>query len=543
MLGGHFMSTRIERALISVSDKIGLAAFALALHENGVQIYSTGGTAAHIREHDVPVRDVSDYTEFLEMMDGRLKTLHPKIFGGILCRYDNPDDMQSLAEHGIETFGLVIVNLYPFQKTVAQSSTTWDQAIEKIDIGGPSLVRAAAKNCAFTTVATSPNQYDRILQELRDSDGATSPQLRHELAAAAFEHTAQYDRAIANYFARNHAEPGSSSDVSQSEDASEFPVSLTLDLERKATLRYGENPHQTAAVYRHCQSERTGANLLNAEQLNGKELSYNNLLDADAALTIARSLPDCGVAVIKHTNPCGAASAASAAEATERAMAGDPVSAFGSILGFNAPVDMAAAEFLATPGLFVEAIVAPSFSREALDILTTKPKWKNNVRLLAVGTLDQPPEATHYRCIDGGLLVQQVDLVEDQFDAWQVVTDTQPSEAQMDELRFAWTVVRHVKSNAIVLCRDRSLVGVGAGQMSRVDSVQIAIRKAGERVQGSVLASDAFFPFADSIHEAAGAGVQAVIEPGGSRRDEEVIAACNEHGLPMVFTGRRHFKH
>ena len=526
------MSPRIERALITVSDKSGLDAFAKTLHELGIKIYSTGGTAAYIREQNVPVQDVSDYTNFPEMMDGRLKTLHPKIFGGILCRYDNPNDMESLANHGIDTFGLVVVNLYPFQATVAQPDTTWAQAIEKIDIGGPSLVRAAAKNHAYTSIATRPEQYESIIEDLKVNDGSTTPELRKSLAAAAFEHTAQYDRAIANYFASQRDDSASA----------EFPPSFTLSLERKATLRYGENPHQTAAVYRHSGVDG-GANLLNANQLNGKELSYNNLMDADAALAIARSLPDCGVSVIKHSNPCGAASAESISEATQKAMAGDPVSAFGSILGFNQTVDQMSAEFLATPGLFVEAIVAPGFTPEALEILTTKPKWKSNVRLLEVGSLEVAPQAEHYRWIDGGLLVQQNDLDPDYYDEWKIVTETQPDDAQMAELRFAWNVVRHVKSNAIVLCRDRSLVGAGAGQMSRVDSVQISIRKAADRARGSVLASDAFFPFPDSIHEAAKAGITAFIEPGGSRRDDEVIAACNEHGLPMVFTGRRHFKH
>lgn len=526
------MSPRIERALISVSDKTGLASFAAELHALGIKIYSTGGTATCLRDANVPVLDVAEYTNFPEMMDGRLKTLHPKIFGGILCRYDNPDDMRTITEHGIECFGLVVVNLYPFQATVAKPDVAWPEAIEKIDIGGPSLVRAAAKNHAFTSIATSPDQYDAILDELKQTHATTS-KLRKRLATEAFQHTAAYDRAIADFFARETADR---------DEMNQFPQSLTLSLSREAMLRYGENPHQTAAVYRH-NGLPSGANLLSAKQLNGKELSYNNLLDADAALFIARSLPGCGVSVIKHSNPCGAASADSIAEATERAMAGDPVSAFGSILGFNQPVDAAAAEFLATPGLFVEAIVAPSFSPAAIEILTTKPKWKANVRLLEVGSLEVAPQDTHYRCIDGGLLVQQTDSVADLYDEWKVVTETQPDDKQMAELRFAWAVVRHVKSNAIVLCRDQSLVGAGAGQMSRVDSVQIAIRKAAERAEGSVLASDAFFPFPDSIHEAARAGITAFIEPGGSRRDDEVIAACNEHGLAMVFTGRRHFKH
>lgn len=522
-------SPRIQRALLSVSDKSGLALFAAELHALGIELYSTGGTAKCLRDANIPVRDVSDYTNFPEMMDGRLKTLHPKIFGGILCRHDNPNDMAAISEHGIESFGLIVVNLYPFQATVAKPDVTADEAIEKIDIGGPSLVRAAAKNHAFVTIATAPDQYDAILGELK-TDQTTSPSLRYDLAALAFKHTADYDQAIAQYFAK------------QSPNTEAFPPSLRLSLTRKATLRYGENPHQSAAVYQQ-DGLGSGSNLLSAKQLNGKELSYNNLLDADAALFIARSLPGCGVSVIKHSNPCGAASAASIGEATQKAMAGDPVSAFGSILGFNQPVDGEAAEFLATPGLFVEAIVAPSFAPEAIEILTTKPKWKSNVRLLEVGSLEVPPQETQYRHIDGGMLVQQTDSDADIYDEWRVVTDKQPDDQQMAELRFAWAVVRHVKSNAIVLCRDQSLVGAGAGQMSRVDSVQISIRKAAERAQDSVLASDAFFPFPDSVHEAAKAGIQAIIEPGGSRRDDEVIAACNEHGLPMVFTGRRHFKH
>lgn len=525
------MSPRIERALISVSDKSGLSDFAKGLHDLGIEIYSTGGTARHLTEAGIPVRDVSDYTNFPEMMDGRLKTLHPKIFGGILCRHDRKDDMDGIAEHGIVDFGLVAVNLYPFQATVAKPDVTQPEAIEKIDIGGPSLVRAAAKNSAFVTIATDQSQYQSILEELNNNDQATSPELRFRLAAEAFDHTAQYDQAISVYFAQ------------QRSDASDaYPAAMTLSLSRKATLRYGENPHQSAALY-----EQTGvshgSNLISAKQLNGKELSYNNLMDADAALFIARSLPGAGVSVIKHSNPCGAASAGTIGEATRKAMEGDPVSAFGSILGFNQPVDAESAEYLATPGLFVEAIVAPSFEPAAVEILTTKPKWKANVRLLEVGSLDVPPQNAHYRHIDGGLLVQQSDIDPDHYDEWQVATNAQPDDQQMNELRFAWAVVRQVKSNAIVLCRDQALVGCGAGQMSRVDSVKISIRKAGDRSQGSVLGSDAFFPFPDSIQEAAAAGVTAFIQPGGSRRDQEVIDACNELNLPMVFTGRRHFRH
>lgn len=521
---------RIQRALISVSDKTGLTEFAAALTALDIQIFSTGGTARHLAEGGIPVRDVADYTNFPEMMDGRLKTLHPKVFGGILCRHDRADDMAGIEEHGIVAFGLVIVNLYPFRETVARVGVTVEEAIEKIDIGGPSLVRAAAKNHAFVSIATNPDQYPRILDELKVNQ-QTTDDLRSELAAEAFAHTANYDQAIAAYFAQQ-----------RSSDSDVFPVTLDLNLIRKATLRYGENPHQAAALYELVDGSK-GSNLISARQLNGKELSYNNLMDADAALSIARSLPGVGVSVIKHSNPCGAASGATVAEATRKAMEGDPVSAFGSILGFNEEVSPEAAEFLATPGLFVEAIVAPKFDLSAVEILTTKPKWKSNVRLLEVGPRDETNHSHHYRHIEGGLLVQDVDAEPDSYGEWEVVTKTAPDDNQMAELQFAWAVVRHVKSNAIVLCRDQSLVGAGAGQMSRVDSVKISIRKAGDRCEGSVLGSDAFFPFPDSIDEAASAGVRAFIQPGGSRRDQEVIDACDRHGLPMIFTGRRHFRH
>ena len=524
------MSSRIERALISVSDKTGLTELAQGLHDLGIEIFSTGGTARHLEAAGIAVQDVSAYTQFPEMMDGRLKTLHPKIFGGILCRLDRDDDMQGISAHGIVPFGLVVVNLYPFQQTVAQPDVRVADAIEQIDIGGPSLVRAAAKNHAFVMIATSPAQYGRILSALRETPDGRA-QLRFELAAEAFAHTANYDRAIADYFAKQ-----------QGHDDKDFAENITLSLHRRATLRYGENPHQAAALYAN-DDAAIGSNLISARQLHGKELSYNNLLDADAALMIARGIQGAGVSVIKHNNPCGAAAANDVATATRKAMEGDPVSAFGSILGFNQEVDADSAEYLSTPGLFVEAIVAPSFDPRAVEILTTKPKWKSNVRLLEVGSLDAPPQLWQYRQIDGGMLVQHADIGADEHDQWNVVTVKRPSETQMAELQFAWSVVRHVKSNAIVLCRDQALVGTGAGQMSRVDSVQIAIHKARDRSQGSVLASDAFFPFADSIHEAATAGVTAIIEPGGSRRDQEVIDACDQHGIALVFTGRRHFKH
>ena len=522
-------SSKIERALLSVSDKTGLVEFAKGLVAAGVTLYSTGGTRRELEKAGLEVQDVASYTGSPEMMDGRVKTLHPKVHGGILCRHDHSGDQKSLEDHGIARFELVVVNLYPFSQTVAKPETTFGEAIEQIDIGGPSMVRSAAKNHAYVTIASNPNQYSDILSAIQ-KDGATSLDLRRQLAAEAFSHTADYDAAIAAYFAGQ-----------LETDAGDFSSTLRLSLKRTLPLRYGENPHQCAALYK--LADAGPHSVVNAEQLNGKELSYNNLLDLDAALAVARSLPQPGVAVLKHNNPCGAASATTLGEAMEKAWAGDPVSAFGSILGFNVPVDAAAAECLAEPGKFVEAIVAPDYTPEAVEILTTKPKWKANVRLMKIGKLEPGSGALQLRSIDGGYLAQTADDQPDDESQWQVVTETQPSEAQLADLRFAWAVCRHVKSNAIVLAKDEMLLGAGAGQMSRVDSVEISITKAGPRVEGSVLASDAFFPFDDSIHRAAKAGITAIIQPGGSRNDDQVIAACNEHGLPMIFTGCRHFRH
>ena len=518
---------KICRALISVSDKMGLADFARGLADLGIEVLSTGGTRRHLEEHGLKIQDVSAYTGFPEMMDGRLKTLHPKIFGGILCRHDRDDDMGSIKAHGIEPCELVVVNLYPFEATIARADVTSEEAIEQIDIGGPSLVRAAAKNHAFVTIATSPEQYSAILKAIQQQ-GATSLQLRQQLAGAAFEMTARYDRAIANY-------------CSGWRDIATFPASLEISLQRTAELRYGENPHQRAALYRLPNSR--GADVVSARQLHGKELSYNNLLDMDSALAIVRSLTTPSAVVIKHNNPCGAASAATLREAGEKALGGDPVSAFGSVLAFNRTLDRATAEYLATPGLFIEAIIAPDYDPVALEILTTKPKWRNNVRLMQVGQLESPQASRQIRFLEGGALVQDADAEPDPEQEWRAVTQIHPSEQQLTELRFAWALTRHVKSNAIVLTRDLAVCGVGAGQMSRVDSVEIAIHKAGDRARGSALGSDAFFPFPDSIHKAAEAGIAAIIQPGGSVKDGEVIAACNEHSIPMIFTGRRHFKH
>ena len=521
-------SPRIERALVSVSNKLGLADFAGRLVAAGVELYSTGGTRRFLQEQGLAVCDVAAYTGFPEMLDGRLKTLHPKVHGGILCRRDHAEDREALRQHDIKTFELVVVNLYPFAETIARADVSDAEAIEQIDIGGPSLVRAAAKNHAFVTVVTSPDHYAEVLEQVA-AEGNTSSELRRRLAGAAFEHTARYDRAIADYFARTAVADGA------------FPPTWHLQLQHRELLRYGENPHQSAALYAEPGAE--GANLISARQLHGKELSYNNLLDLDSALAMVRPLTKPAAVVIKHNNPCGAALADELSTATRRALDGDRLSAFGAVLGFNRVLDARSAEVLAEPGRFVEAIVAPGFSAEAIEILTTRPKWKANVRLLDVGPLDADRPRWDFRRLAGGMLVQQADVLADPEDEWKVVTRRQPTETERRELRFAWAMVRHVKSNAIVVSKDETLLGVGAGQMSRVDSVQIALAKAAHRAAGSVLASDAFFPFADSIAAASAAGVTAVIQPGGSRNDDEVIAACDQHRLAMIVTGRRHFKH
>jgi phosphoribosylaminoimidazolecarboxamide formyltransferase/IMP cyclohydrolase len=542
-------SPKIERALVSVSNKTGLLELAQALVAAGVEIYASGGSRKHLEEAGVPVREVAAYTGFPEMMDGRIKTLHPKIHGGILCRRDNRADMAAIATQGIVPFELVVVNLYPFRETVAKPGVTIEEAIENIDIGGPTLIRAAAKNHAFVTIACEPEQYGEILEQMKRG-GSTTPELRREFAGAAFAHTASYDTAIAYYFAQlEGGAPASADDggvaksqAARDERGEEYPETIQVWLRRSSTLRYGENPHQTAAVYA---AENAGpGSLLRAKQLHGKELSYNNLLDLDSALAMVRSLPIPSVVVVKHNNPCGAAGAETIGEAVKRAWSGDPLSAFGSVLGFNEPVDAEAANFLSDENRFVEAIIAPEFTPEAFEILTTKPKWKANVRLLALEQLMVPAHGEReFRQVSGGMLYQMSDNDRDDDAQWQAVTDAKATKEQEIDLRLAWAVCRHVKSNAIVLVKDLMVIGVGAGQMSRVDSVEIAIKKAGERSRGSVLASDAFFPFGDSIHRSAEAGVAAVIQPGGSRRDDEVIAACNEHGIAMIFTGHRHFRH
>ncbi len=520
-------SPKIKRALISVSNKLGIVDFAKGLVSKGIEIFSTGGTRRHLESSGIAVTDVSEYTQFPEMMDGRVKTLHPKIFAGILCRHNLDTDKASLESHGIHTFELVVVNLYPFAATIARPNILQHEAIEQIDIGGPSLIRAAAKNSDFVTVVSNPGQYSAVLEEIQ-AEGRTTSRLRRELMAQAFLHTAEYDTTISEYFSGQN-------------EGETFPATLQLSFGRKAVLRYGENSHQPAALYESdvCRD----ANVVNARQLNGKQLSFNNLLDLDSALSIVRSITQPACAVIKHNNPCGAGAANDLREACRKGFAGDPVSAFGSVIGFNQCVDNETAEFLAAGDFFVEAIVAPDFAKSALKILTTQPKWKKNVRLLKVGDLQPARAGFELRDLLGGVLVQVADNQDDDAAEWEIATEKKPDDNLLEELKFGWAMVRHVKSNAITLSKERMLVGVGAGQMSRVDAVEISIKKAGDRCAGSVLASDAFFPFPDSIELAAKAGVAAIIQPGGSVRDADVVQACDRHGIPMVLTGKRHFRH
>ncbi|HEY8505341.1 MAG TPA: bifunctional phosphoribosylaminoimidazolecarboxamide formyltransferase/IMP cyclohydrolase [Gemmataceae bacterium] len=522
----------IRRALLSVSDKTGLVELAQVLAGLGVELISTGGTRRALTDAGLAVRDISELTRFPEMLDGRVKTLHPVVYAGILARRDDPAHRDTLQAHGIAPIDLVVCNLYPFEAVVARPDSTPEEIIENIDIGGPTLLRAAAKNFADVAVLTSPEQYPAVIEELRANGGALSQQTREKLAAAAFARTAAYDAAIAAYFRTRQEQPAEP----------EFPPVLRLEFHRRGEkLRYGENPHQPAAFY--VEPGVAHACVATAEVLHGKELSYNNLLDLDSALNLVREFDEPAAVVIKHNNPCGAAIADSLAEAFRLAFEGDPLSAFGGILGFNRTVDEATAMQLSEPGRFVECIIAPDFEPRAFEILTTRPSWKKNVRLLRCGPLGAAPASLDYRRVDGGLLVQARDRGADDPAQWKCVTKRQPTEEERRALWFAWRVCKHVKSNAIVLARGGQVVGVGAGQMSRVDSVGIAVRKAGDRVKGSVLASDAFFPFRDNVDAAAAAGVTAIVQPGGSQRDAESVQACDEHGLAMLFTGVRHFRH
>ena len=508
-----------RRALVSVSDKRGVAAFARKLSGMGFEIISTGGTAKALEESRVPVIQVSEVTGAPEMLDGRVKTLHPKVHGGILADLENPDHVTQLVDHDIGPIDLVCINLYPFEETVAGDPSE-KEAIEQIDVGGPAMLRAAAKNFKSVTVVPSPEFYNEIISELENEGQVTEP-TRRRLALAAFRRTAEYDAAISNWLGGAGGEP--------------FQERRVVRYEKISSLRYGENPHQEAAYYAEAGEEHL---LFGVEKLQGKEISFNNLYDLDAARRLLADLSDLeapGAAVIvKHANPCGAAVGDSVADAYQKALASDPLSAFGGIVALGGEVD----DELATEisGVFTEVLLAPGYTPGAREILATKP----NTRVLQAGPIVRP--ALSAKTVTGGILLQQSDGVEDA-SGYKVVTERRPSSEQMDDLLFAWRVARTVKSNAIVLVKDGATVGVGAGQMSRVDSSEIAVKKAGERVRGAVAASDAFFPFADGVEALAGAGVEAIIQPGGSVRDEEVVEAANKRGVAMVFTGRRHFNH
>lgn len=525
---------RIRRALISVSDKTGIVEFAKALKQFDVEIISTGGTAKTLREAGIQVRDVSDLTGFPELMDGRVKTLHPRIHGALLALRDNPDHTAAMREHQIEPIDMVVINLYPFDQTIAMPGVTLEEAIEQIDIGGPAMIRSAAKNFRHVAVVDTPENYAAIVAEMRRLDGALSLQVRSRLACGAFASTYFYDSRIYVYLSRtllltDFEEPKTSAFTDN-----ELTESLFLYLEKAASLRYGENPHQSAALYVNEGQDIRGG-VARSELLSGKEMSFNNYVDADAAWQLVRDFDELACAIVKHTNPAGVALAASAEEAYRRALATDPVSAFGGIVAFNRPVDESAAR--AVIEIFTEVIIAPEYKPEALEIL----RKKKNLRVLRANA--DGPEGLESRQISGGLLVQTPDNLRLSQGDLKIVTRRQPNEEEIRALLFAWTVCKHTKSNAIVYARDGQTVGVGAGQMSRVDAVKIGAMRAQLPIAGSVLASDAFFPFRDGIDEAAKHGITAVIQPGGSVRDAEVIAAADEHGLAMVFTGIRHFKH
>lgn len=514
------MMIKVKRALISVSDKQGLVNLANYLNQMNVQIISTGGTAKVLEEAGIPVIPVSTITNFPEMLDGRVKTLHPNIHAGILAQR-TPQHLKQLEEHHIEPIDLVVINLYPFAKTIAKPDVCLEEAIENIDIGGPTMIRAAAKNYNYVAVLTSPARYEEVLNELKANNCCLSPELSYKLACEAFAHTAQYDSIIHQYLEKDP-----------------FPTTLNLTYQKIQSLRYGENPHQQASFYTNPQINISGIG--NAKQLHGKELSYNNILDLDSALNLVKEFEnDFACAIIKHNNPCGVAVSKEQVSAYHLAYQTDSTSAFGGIISFNQKVEKDTAQEIVKT--FIEAIIAPGFSKDALEILKTK----KNLRLLEVkpwqkDILNSP---LSLRSVDGGLLVQESDLKKITQQDLKVVTKRQPTQQEINAMLFSWKVVKHIKSNAIVLAKEDRTVSIGAGQMSRVDSVKIAIEKASSGAFGTIMASDAFFPFRDGIDLADKAGVRAVIQPGGSIRDEEVIKAADEYGMAMVFTTIRHFRH
>lgn len=518
---------KIKKALISVSDKREIESFALGLNEMGIEILSTGGTASLLKKNGIPIISVSDYTGFPEMLNGRIKTLHPKIHGGLLGQRNKKEHLDKMEEHGIKPIDMVVVNLYPFEEAIAKEGCTLSEAIENIDIGGPTMLRSASKNYTDVTVIVDPEDYEIVLKEMREKDGHVSVETNFLLAKKVFQTTARYDGAISNYLGG----------LDNKEKINKFPETLTLQFKKRQGLRYGENPHQSAAFY--VERDINEPSVSNASQLQGKELSFNNIIDIDAALEIVKEFQEIAAVIIKHTNPCGVAtSKESLADAYRKAMECDPVSAFGGIASFNRRVDVETAKEVTST--FMEAIIAPGYDKDALEVL----EGKKDLRVLLVPTLEGYDQGGYnLKKVVGGLLVQDRDLGMVGFKSLKVVTERGPTEEELEAMSFAWKVCKHVKSNAIVYSTHDQVVGIGAGQMSRVDSSKIAVMKANLTTEGAVLASDAMFPFRDGVDTAAEAGVTAIIQPGGSIKDGEVIQAANEHNIAMVFTGMRHFKH
>jgi phosphoribosylaminoimidazolecarboxamide formyltransferase/IMP cyclohydrolase len=536
------MDVAIKTALISVSDKTGIVDFAKALVQFGVKIISTGGTAKALAKAGINVVSIDAVTGFPEMMDGRVKTLHPKIHGALLGLRDKAEHTEAMVQHGIEPIDLVCVNLYPFEATVARTDCTLEEAIENIDIGGPSMIRSAAKNHRFVTVVTSPGQYERVIDQMRSSNGAVAESLRGELARAAFGLTASYDAAISKYL---NAKAGV-----------EYPDRVSIALAKETGLRYGENPHQTAALYKLPPSGEPS--ICNGKLLEGgTEISFNNLLDANAAFELVKEFEEPAAVVVKHLNPCGCAIDEDICVAYRKAYETDVVSAFGGIIALNRKVDVELArtimesysrfgKALGASGFFAEVVIAPRFDEDAVEIIRTLKTWGSRVRLIETGSVDRTKINTaeyDVRCIIGGLLLQKRDLAGWEPEALTYPTQAKPTPEQLDDLRMAWLVAKHTKSNTIILAKNRKILGVGAGQMNRVESGLLAMKQAGDEAKGTVMASDAFFPFPDNVENAAKAGVVAIVQPGGSKKDDEVIAAADRLGIVMVFTGKRHFKH
>ncbi len=536
------MDLKVRTAIVSVSDKSGVVEFAKALSEMGVKIISTGGTAKKLADEGLSVVGIESVTGFPEMMDGRVKTLHPRIHGGLLGLRDKDSHIKAMKDNNIEPIDLVCVNLYPFEQTIAKADCTLEEAIENIDIGGPSMIRSAAKNHKFVTVVTSPEQYDRVIKEMRNNDGAVSEELRSDLARVAFGLTASYDSAIAKYL--------------NGKRQVEYPERVSIAAQREALLRYGENPHQSAAFYKLAASGEMSvgsATLLEG----GTGISFNNLLDTNAAFELVKEFSEPAAVVVKHLNPCGCAVDEDICQAYRKAYEGDVISAFGSIVALNRKVNAELAQTImesysrfgkarGASGFFAEVIVAPEFEPDAVEIIRTLKSWGSRVRLMETGPIDRAKiDGAEFdvRCVVGGLLLQQRDLVGWEPKALTYPTKAKPTKEQLEDLRVAWLAAKHTKSNTIVLVKDRKVLGVGAGQMNRVESGLIAFKHAGDEAKGAAMASDAFFPFPDNVENAAKAGVACIVQPGGSNKDDEVIATADKHGIAMVFTGKRHFLH